>query len=218
MKYVCDPVLGDAGKLYVPESLISIYIDKLISKAWLITPNQFEAERLTCTTITSKDDAINVLKLLHKMGPRIVIMSSSEIIEYPNKLCCFCLSQNKLTMVVIPKLEGNFTGTGDCLTALLLVWSHKLRDAGAALVKSVSTMYQIIESSIAIQNKNISDHVNKKYGSETLLYPIKRKFEEVLSAAEKVRYNELLIVPCKTIIENPPNLQNIVIEETIVTE
>ena len=32
VKYVCDPVLGDNGKLYVPFDLIPVYIDKLISK------------------------------------------------------------------------------------------------------------------------------------------------------------------------------------------
>lgn len=216
VKYVCDPVLGDNGKLYVPEGLIEIYIDKLISKAWLITPNQFEAERLTCTTIQNKEDAMKALKLLQKMGPQIVILSSAEIMEYPNKLCCFCLSENKLTMLVIPKLEGNFTGTGDCLTALLLIWTHKLGDAGAAFVKSISTMYKIIESTIEIQGKNISDCMSKKYQSEKVLNPIKSEHEVALSAAEKVRYSELLIIPCKMVIENPPNVESILIEESIL--
>ena len=39
--YVCDPVLGDNGKLYVPESLIEVYKEKVIHQATLLTPNQY---------------------------------------------------------------------------------------------------------------------------------------------------------------------------------
>ena len=42
--YVCDPVMGDHGKFYVPEELMSIYRDELLPLANMITPNQFEAE------------------------------------------------------------------------------------------------------------------------------------------------------------------------------
>lgn len=35
---VCDPVLGDEGKLYVPEELISVYREKVsVSSANLLT-------------------------------------------------------------------------------------------------------------------------------------------------------------------------------------
>ena len=42
--FVCDPVMGDHGKFYVPEELMSIYRDELLPLANMITPNQFEAE------------------------------------------------------------------------------------------------------------------------------------------------------------------------------
>mgnify|MGYP006088459569 CR=1 FL=1 len=43
-KYVCDPVMGDDGKFYVPKELVELFITKIIPKAYMITPNQFEAE------------------------------------------------------------------------------------------------------------------------------------------------------------------------------
>jgi pyridoxine kinase len=45
--YVCDPVLGDGGKLYVDKSLIEVYRDEVVPLASIVTPNQFEAEILT---------------------------------------------------------------------------------------------------------------------------------------------------------------------------
>lgn len=43
-QYVCDPVLGDHGKLYVPEELIDVYKAKLVPRATILTPNLFEIE------------------------------------------------------------------------------------------------------------------------------------------------------------------------------
>jgi pyridoxine kinase len=36
--------MGDNGNMYVPKELLSIYRDKLIPLADIITPNQFEVE------------------------------------------------------------------------------------------------------------------------------------------------------------------------------
>lgn len=39
LKYVCDPVMGDTGKLYVPLELIDLYRTLIVPKAFMITPN-----------------------------------------------------------------------------------------------------------------------------------------------------------------------------------
>lgn len=41
---VCDPVMGDNGKMYVPEALKEIYKEEIIPLADIVTPNQFELE------------------------------------------------------------------------------------------------------------------------------------------------------------------------------
>ncbi|KAL3346246.1 hypothetical protein AABB24_024935 [Solanum stoloniferum] len=47
LKFVCDPVMGDEGKLYVPPELVMVYREKVVPVASMLTPNQFEAEQLT---------------------------------------------------------------------------------------------------------------------------------------------------------------------------
>ncbi|XP_017890265.1 pyridoxal kinase-like, partial [Ceratina calcarata] len=42
--YVCDPVMGDNGKLYVPEALKEIYKKDIVPLADIVLPNQFELE------------------------------------------------------------------------------------------------------------------------------------------------------------------------------
>ncbi len=37
--YICDPVLGDNGKLYVPAELVGLFRDVIVPKASIVTPN-----------------------------------------------------------------------------------------------------------------------------------------------------------------------------------
>ncbi|KAH9675555.1 Pyridoxal kinase [Citrus sinensis] len=67
--YVCDPVMGDEGKLYVPSELVSVYREKVVPVASMLTPNQFEAEQLTGFRIGSEADGREACKILHAAGP-----------------------------------------------------------------------------------------------------------------------------------------------------
>ncbi|KAG0454839.1 hypothetical protein HPP92_024131 [Vanilla planifolia] len=74
--YVCDPVMGDEGKLYVPEELVSIYREKVVHVASMLTPNQFEIEQLTGSRIVSEKDALKACNKLHAAGTSKVIVTS----------------------------------------------------------------------------------------------------------------------------------------------
>mmetsp|Transcript_67503 Transcript_67503/g.126245 ORF Transcript_67503/g.126245 Transcript_67503/m.126245 type:complete len:415 (-) Transcript_67503:241-1485(-) len=76
--YVCDPVLGDNGKLYVPPELVDVYRSELIALATVLTPNQFEAELLTGFKVESLQDAVAACLWLHEKGPETVIITSLE--------------------------------------------------------------------------------------------------------------------------------------------
>ena len=41
---VCDPVMGDDSRLYVPEELVPIFREELCPLADVLTPNHYEAE------------------------------------------------------------------------------------------------------------------------------------------------------------------------------
>ncbi|XP_034754349.1 pyridoxal kinase-like [Etheostoma cragini] len=77
--YVCDPVLGDHGSMYVPQNLYPVYKNKVVPVADIITPNQFEAELLTGKNISTEKDAVEVMDLLHAMGPDTVVITSSDL-------------------------------------------------------------------------------------------------------------------------------------------
>ena len=76
--YVCDPVMGDRGKLYVPEELVEVYREEMLSLATMLTPNQFEAEQLTERKIRSEADAVAACEALHARGPHTIFLTSFE--------------------------------------------------------------------------------------------------------------------------------------------
>jgi len=77
LKVLCDPVMGDDGSLYVPETFVAKYRDNLLPLADITTPNQTEAELLTGVTITDLASARLACNKLHALGPRTVFITSA---------------------------------------------------------------------------------------------------------------------------------------------
>ncbi|XP_059449368.1 pyridoxal kinase [Corylus avellana] len=149
LTYVCDPVMGDEGKLYVPQELVSVYREKVVPVASMLTPNQFEAEQLTCFRIGSERDGREACNIIHAVGPSKVVITSINIegnlllIGSHQKAKDQSAEQFK---IVFPKIPAYFTGTGDLTTALLLGWSNKFPDnldkAAELAVSSVQALLQ----------------------------------------------------------------------------
>ncbi|TSK17907.1 Pyridoxal kinase [Bagarius yarrelli] len=133
--YVCDPVLGDHGSMYVPQDLYPVYKDKVVPVADIITPNQFEAELLTGKNISTEQDAVEVMDLLHNMGPDTVVITSSDLPPRLGDRYLVSLGSQRIVMpdgtfttqrvrIEVPKVDAVFVGTGDLFAAMLLAWTH----------------------------------------------------------------------------------------------
>ncbi|KAF1814024.1 putative pyridoxal kinase [Eremomyces bilateralis CBS 781.70] len=74
--WVMDPVMGDEGRLYIPEDEVPVY-RSLLREADLILPNQFEVELLSESTINSISDLTQAVEKLHReyQIPHIIITS-----------------------------------------------------------------------------------------------------------------------------------------------
>ncbi|CCM01328.1 uncharacterized protein FIBRA_03377 [Fibroporia radiculosa] len=144
--YLLDPVLGDAGKLYVAPDTIPIYREAL-QYASIITPNWFEVEILTDVRMTDLASLQRAIKILHNEYhvPNVVI-SSIPLREWLLKalpadvhtqvapsdldfLACIASSSHvtadtstkpAVHVACIPCLPGYFSGVGDLFSALVL--------------------------------------------------------------------------------------------------
>ncbi|XP_038044216.1 pyridoxal kinase-like [Patiria miniata] len=154
--YVCDPVMGDNGKFYVPEELMPIYRDDLLPLANMITPNQFEAELLSGQKITNEQSALEAMQILHDKGIQTVILSSVPSGSGTLTSYGTTVKDGKRTgcRVEYPAFDCQFTGTGDLFSALLLVWSHTHHDnLQLALEKTVSGMQAVLQRTLQSAQK-----------------------------------------------------------------
>ncbi|KAI3412661.1 Pyridoxal kinase [Psidium guajava] len=152
LTYVCDPVMGDEGKLYVPQELVTVYQEKVVPVASMLTPNQFEAELLTGYRIVSERDGREVCNKLHDAGPSKVVITSINI--NGNLLLIGSHQKEKgqapeQFKILIPKIPAYFTGTGDLMTALLLGWSNKHPDnLDKAAELAVSSLQAVLQRTL----------------------------------------------------------------------
>lgn len=185
LRYVCDPVLGDVGSgFYVPQELVKLFREQVIPEADVVTPNQFEAEQLTGMTITSVEDVKKVCASLHDMGPKLVILTSVLLADVGDKKTISVFASKRddgiaqLWRINCPELPGQYTGTGDLFSALLLGHSAlNGENLPSSIEKVMNTMYAAIKKSLELT-------------------------PEIPLDAKQPR--GLMLIQCKSIIENPP--------------
>lgn len=145
LNYVCDPVMGDNGKMYVPEDILPVYRDVVVPLADVITPNQYEAELITGMKMNSLEDAMKIIDALHKKGPKTVVLSSTEL---GDDKCMIGLASTAGVQyeISIPKVDAAFTGTGDLFASLFLAWWHKTNNnLKLTLENTISTLQIIVK-------------------------------------------------------------------------
>uniref|UniRef100_A0A8C8UDS3 Pyridoxal kinase n=1 Tax=Peromyscus maniculatus bairdii TaxID=230844 RepID=A0A8C8UDS3_PERMB len=158
--YVCDPVMGDKwngeGSMYVPQDLLPVYREKVVPVADIITPNQFEAELLSGRKIHSEEEALEVMDMLHCMGPDTVVITSSDLPSPQGSDYLIALGRKPDGSTVtqrirmeMRKVDAVFVGTGDLFAAMLLAWTHKHPDnLKVACEKTVSAMQHVLQRTI----------------------------------------------------------------------
>ncbi|KAF2096601.1 pyridoxine kinase [Rhizodiscina lignyota] len=139
--WVLDPVMGDDGRLYIPEDEVPAY-KSLLREADLILPNQFEAELLSGTKITDVQSLATAIRVLHTIYriPHIIITSirlhpltgrtlpsTTDTPELgpgeQETMTCIGSSATssfhpRLFRIDIPAIPVFFSGTGDMFAAL----------------------------------------------------------------------------------------------------
>ncbi|KAG8278450.1 hypothetical protein J6590_019079 [Homalodisca vitripennis] len=185
ISYICDPVMGDNGHMYVPKELLPIYRDTIVSLADIITPNQYEAELLTGKPINQPTDAWAAIDWFHQQGVKTVAISSSQL-GSDNHLLALAssLADGKKSQVTIeiPLLDATFTGTGDLFAALFLAWMAKSGGVlKEALEKTMSTLQAVLRRTLQMARQNAEGQ-----GKLT------------------VQQLELRLIQSKQDIENPP--------------
>lgn len=110
-----DPVIGDHGRLYVPEEVAVAIRDNLLPRADGLTPNAFELAWLSGQEVTDEASAVAAARAL---GIPEVLATSIPAGE--ERLATLLVTPDDVSRVVAPKLAGVAHGTGDFLSGLYL--------------------------------------------------------------------------------------------------
>lgn len=135
---IVDPVLGDNGRLYVPEAVVNVHRDFFkLGLVDLTTPNQFEMELLTGEKLDSWPQvkrALDTFYSLYKV-PNVVILS--VVIDnsmYSVGYCHWEPENRRMFRIPIQKIGCLFNGSGDVMAGLL---THEFYANGRRLSPSV---------------------------------------------------------------------------------
>ena len=139
---LCDPVMGDTDTgLYVEEAVADAIAADLVPRADILTPNLFEARRLTGV---ADGDADAVLERLLTSRARIAAITG---IDPGDGFVTTLAGDGKGSWRVrTPKLALRPTGTGDVFSAAFLHALLHGADTPAALARAVETVFGLMET------------------------------------------------------------------------
>jgi pyridoxine kinase len=143
--YCCDPVIGDAGRRYVNEGVGELIREKAVPAADIITPNHYELEFLSSQKLSTLADVCAAVTVLHRRGPRIVLVTSLAAAEMPQDVIDLLVScSDGLFLLRTPRLPINVNGAGDAIAALF--FAHILRGGSAAqaLSRAASSVFGVL--------------------------------------------------------------------------
>ncbi len=138
--YVCDPVIGDQGGLYVPEETAAAIRDQLIPKASIATPNRYELQWLSGSTI---HDTATTLAAAQALGPPRVLVTSA-IAMMAGSTGNVLLSEQAAVMAEHQEIPDPPNGLGDLLAAVFLARIMNGESDETALRNATASVFEIL--------------------------------------------------------------------------
>lgn len=174
--FLCDPVMGDDGRLYCKEEVVEAY-RRVLPMADIATPNYFEASVLSGINVVDMSSACLAADWFHERGTRHVIIKGFPLPEDDSKLQ-FLLSSSekeeasgqdhrpplssdenttptatscgavKRYYGTLHRFQGRYTGTGDVFAAVFLAFFHK-HDITEAVSLGMGVLQDLIQATFA---------------------------------------------------------------------
>ena len=173
---------------------------QIIPQATIITPNQYEAELLSGSKISTEDEAWKVMTHLHDKGPQTVVITSLDPSVSGENQIVLLVSRRRVNSNDVPlydrvravasRIPTYFTGTGDLLSALLLARLHEF-PSSSGLDGLVKAMTMALASLQAVMR-------------ETVKHCPKEALHATMRTSAVARERELRLVQSQHAISVPP--------------
>src|SRR5215207_5459726 len=145
--YACDPVMGNAASgCFVHPAIPVLLRERVVPQADVITPNQFELGFLTETSPGDLDSTLDSVEQARAMGPSTVLVTSVLRPDRPEGTIEMLAVQGDGAWIVqTPHLPLKANGSGDVTAALFTAHLLDTADAGVALGRTVSSVFDLLE-------------------------------------------------------------------------
>jgi pyridoxine kinase len=140
-RYVCDPVMGDAGAPFVKPDIIAAVRDKLVPTADMLTPNLFELELLTGAKCPTLKDAHAAARRLDR--PVLVTSAPSE-----SGAATLYVAPTGSWIAETARLPDAPKGVGDLFTALYVARRTLGQSVVVALEAAAGAVHDVIARSL----------------------------------------------------------------------
>ncbi|MEF2552176.1 pyridoxal kinase PdxY [Aurantimonas sp. A2-1-M11] len=162
--YICDPVLGDRGRMYQPQATVEAIRDRLIPLADIATPNRFELEFLTGLDFT---DNSHLIEAAATLGPETVVVTSA----FPmlrGGIGNLLVRDFQAILAEHRVVENAPHGLGDLTAAMFLARTLSGAKGEKALQSSTATVFEIL----ARTTKRGADELTLETDIDSLKHPM----------------------------------------------
>lgn len=142
--YVCDPVIGDARGLYVPQATAAAIRDALLPLADLATPNRFELAWLANAT---PSDNAGLIAAARALGPHRVLVTSA--FASPGQTGNLLVDGEGALLASHQAFDHVPNGTGDLTAALFLGRWLKGERARDSLARATASVHDVLARTLA---------------------------------------------------------------------
>ncbi|MCD7098816.1 pyridoxal kinase [Stenotrophomonas sp. MMGLT7] len=147
LRFCLDPVIGDTHTgPYVEAGLERIFVERLLPRAWLVTPNAFELGRLTGLPALEQDEAIAAARVLLERGPQWVLAHS--VAGASGELVTLAIGREGVWRWTSPYLPVDVAGTGDVLMSLLVAFLLRGESFELATGRAIAGVHAALEATL----------------------------------------------------------------------
>lgn len=162
--YICDPVMGDAGGLYVAEPLARALRDVLVPIADIATPNRYELEWMAGAKL---DDMRSVIAAANEAGPATMLVTSAPAM-IAGGIGNLLLTPSAALLAEHRIIERPPNGLGDLTAAVFLARLLDGQPAAKALQSTTAAVYEIL----ARTAKRGGDELQLETDAQSLSHPM----------------------------------------------
>jgi pyridoxine kinase len=162
--YVCDPVMGDSGGLYVPEQTAAALRDVLMPIADIATPNRFELEWMSGARL---EDVRSVIAAALDAGPQTMLVTSAPAM-LSGSTGNLLLTPSEALLAEHRIIDKPPNGLGDLTAAVYLARVLAGHPAAKALQSTTATVFEIL----ARTAKRGADELQLETDAQSLSHPM----------------------------------------------